>query len=458
MAIEIKVPSLGESVTEATVAKWLKKIGDQVMANEPLVELETDKVNVEVPASESGLLLSIAAAEGETVHIGSVLGKIGGGEGIVQKMSSGKAPAAAAINPDAATKLSPPPTAAPVPATKSELDKDESPQPIKLMPAVERLVAEHGLDPSLIPATGKDGRLVKEDILSYLDALDQKGATPAATRQSPATPPGDARPPALAQSAPLAAPPQSTPQAAPLAAPVSPGGERRVKMTRLRQKIAERLKYAQNNAAMLTTFNEVDMTNIMALRQNYQAEFEKRHGVKLGFMSFFVRAAVAALQKQPIINAAIEGDEIVYKDYFDIGVAVSTDQGLMVPVLRRAEHMSLADIEKTIGGFSTKARAGKISLADLAGGNFTITNGGVFGSLLSTPILNPPQSAILGMHKIQRRPMVVGKGAEERIDIRSMMYLAMSYDHRLVDGREAVTFLVAIKDAIEDPQRLLLDL
>lgn len=426
MASELKVPSLGESVTEATIAKWLKKVGDQLAVNEPVVELETDKVNVEVPASEAGLLLSISANVGDTVRIGQVLGKIGGGDAVDKKMSSGKAPIAASIAEPVPSAASPAaaPTAAPTAASEK----------VKLMPAVERLVAEHGLDPSKIPATGKDGRLVKEDVLNYLDQIDRTKSKPAA---APST--QTASLPAVAPSLP-------------------PGGEKRVKMTRLRQKIAERLKYAQNNAAMLTTFNEVDMTNIMELRTQYQGEFEKRHGVKLGFMSFFVRAAVAALQKQPLINAAIDGDEIVYKDYYDIGVAISTDQGLMVPVLRRAENLSLAGIEKSIMDYSTKARAGKIGLDDLAGGSFTITNGGVFGSLLSTPILNPPQSAILGMHKIQRRPMVVGKGADEKIEIRPMMYLAMSYDHRLIDGREAVTFLVAIKDAIEDPQRLLLDI
>ena len=451
MATEIKVPSLGESVTEATVAKWLKKIGDHVVANEPLVELETDKVNVEVPASEGGLLLSIAAAEGETVHIGTILGKIGGGDAVSQKMSSGKAPLAAPIAVE-----TPPQIAATISETpKSAPDKSEhanSDKTIKLMPAVERLVAEHGLDPSKIPASGKDGRLIKEDILNYLDQIDGAGKATKSASPSPA----QSNAAISAENKPaqnLAVSQSPSANSAP-----NSGGEKRVKMTRLRQKIAERLKYAQNNAAMLTTFNEVDMTQIMALRQNYQGEFEKRHGVKLGFMSFFVQAAVAALQKQPIINAAIDGDEIVYKDYFDIGVAVSTDQGLMVPVLRGAENMSLAMIEKTIADYSTKARLGKIALDDLAGGNFTITNGGVFGSLLSTPILNPPQSAILGMHKIQRRPMVVGKGADERIEIRPMMYLALSYDHRLVDGREAVTFLVAIKDVLEDPQRLLLAL
>ncbi|MCX8506493.1 MAG: 2-oxoglutarate dehydrogenase complex dihydrolipoyllysine-residue succinyltransferase [Alphaproteobacteria bacterium] len=454
MATEIKVPSLGESVTEATVAKWLKKIGDQVAANEPLVELETDKVNVEVPASEGGLLLSIAAAEGETVHIGSILGKIGGGDTVSQKMSSGKAPLAAPIAVE-----TPPQIAAAV----SEVPKSSSPnsepatndKSLKLMPAVERLVAEHGLDPSKIPASGKDGRLIKEDILNYLDQID--GGVKAQQSASPSPAQSNAAISVENKQAQNLAVPQSLSANSAANSAANLGGEKRVKMTRLRQKIAERLKYAQNNAAMLTTFNEVDMTQIMALRSQYQGEFEKRHGVKLGFMSFFVQAAVAALQKQPIINAAIDGDEIVYKDYFDIGVAVSTDQGLMVPVLRRAENMSLAMIEKTIAEYSTKARNGKIALDDLAGGNFTITNGGVFGSLLSTPILNPPQSAILGMHKIQRRPMVMGKGADERIEIRPMMYLALSYDHRLVDGREAVTFLVAIKDVLEDPQRLLLE-
>jgi 2-oxoglutarate dehydrogenase E2 component (dihydrolipoamide succinyltransferase) len=395
MAVEIKVPALGESVTEATVAKWFKQVGEAVAADEPLVELETDKVTVEVPAPASGSIAEIRAAAGTTVNVGALLGTI----------AAGAAPAKAAAKPAAAAaaaaKAAPPPAAA----------KDPG-------PAARKMMAETGVAPAT--GSGKDGRVTKADILA-------------------------------AVAAPAAAPAPAPAQAAPRQAGA---GEERVKMTRLRKRIAERLKQAQNTAAMLTTFNEADMGAVMALRTKYNEAFEKRHGVKLGFMSVFVKACVAALKEIPAVNAEIDGDDIVYKNRYDIGVAVGTEQGLVVPVVRGCDAMSLAEIEKAIGAYGRKARDGKLALEDLAGGTFTISNGGIYGSLMSTPILNPPQSGILGMHKIQNRPVAVG----DRIEIRPMMYLALSYDHRIVDGKEAVTFLVRVKDAIEDPQRLMLDM
>jgi 2-oxoglutarate dehydrogenase E2 component (dihydrolipoamide succinyltransferase) len=399
MAVEIKVPALGESVTEATVAKWFKKVGDAVAADEPLVELETDKVTVEVPSPTAGSIAEIRAEAGATVNVGALLGMI----------TAGAAPAKGAAKAAAPAAVAPAAKAAPAPAAPA---KDAG-------PAARKMMAETGVVPA--SGSGKDGRVTKADILAAI-------ASPA---------------------------PASAPAAAPQAAPRQLGaGEERVKMTRLRKRIAERLKQAQNTAAMLTTFNEADMGAVMALRTKYNEAFEKRHGVKLGFMSFFVKACVAALKEIPAVNAEIDGDDIIYKNHYDIGVAVGTEQGLVVPVLRGCDTMGLADIEKAIGAYGRKARDGKISLEDLAGGTFTISNGGIYGSLMSTPILNPPQSGILGMHKIQNRPIAVG----DRIEIRSMMYLALSYDHRIVDGKEAVTFLVRIKDAIEDPQRLLLDM
>ena len=409
MATEIRVPALGESVTEATVAKWIRQAGEGVAADEPLVELETDKVTLEVNAPAAGTLAEITIAEGATVEVGALLGVI----------AEGAAPAVtAAATPAAATAA---PTAAPAPAA---LDKP-------LSPAVRRLVEENNLDPARIAASGKDGRLVKADVLAAIAAGTAK---------------------ASAVSAPTLAP---TPAAS---APVAPRAddprEERVRMSRLRQAIARRLKEAQNTAAMLTTFNEVDMGAVMALRNEYKAEFEKKHGVRLGFMSFFAKAAIAALKELPAVNAEIHGDEVIYKNYYDIGVAVGTPQGLVVPVVRDADQLSFAGIEKTIGELGLKARDGKLTLADMSGGTFTISNGGVYGSLMSTPILNPPQSGILGMHKTQMRPMAVG----DKVEIRPMMYLALSYDHRIIDGREAVTFLVRVKEAIEDPRRLLLDM
>ncbi len=408
MATEIKVPTLGESVTEATVARWLKPLGATVAVDDPLVELETDKVTLEVNATAAGTLTAIVAAEGANVAVGAVLGVIG--------------EAGTAVTAAAAPAPAPAPAAAPA-ATAADV----------LSPAVRKLVDDNKLNPAAIPASGKDGRLTKDDVQSHL-----------ATRVAPAP-------------APVAAP---RPAAPPAPKPVVPSGprlradrEERVRMTRLRQRVAERLKDAQNTAAMLTTFNEVDMTNLLALRNQYKDVFEKKHGVKLGFMSFFVKASIAALKELPAVNGEIDGSDLVYKNYYDVGVAVGTPQGLVVPVVRDADLLSFAGIEKAINGLGKKARDGKLSMEELTGGTFTISNGGVYGSLMSTPILNPPQSGILGMHKTQDRPMAING----KVEIRPMMYLALSYDHRIIDGREAVTFLVRVKEAIEDPQRLLLE-
>jgi 2-oxoglutarate dehydrogenase E2 component (dihydrolipoamide succinyltransferase) len=413
--MEVKVPSLGESVTEATVAKWFKKVGDSVAVDEPLVELETDKVTLEVPATVGGTLQEILVAEGAEVAVGAVLGIIGNGAAVAKPKEAPARPAPAA----------PPPKTAEKPAAKA----DEEPA---LSPAVRKLVEEHGLQPAAIPGSGKDGRLTKGDVLAHLEAKEARPAAPAAgTEPAPAA----ARPPA----------PPRAPDAR---------GEERVRMTRLRRRIAERLKEAQNTAAMLTTFNEVDMTAVLAARDKYRDRFEKKHGVRLGFMSFFAKACITALKEIPAVNAEIDGEEIVYRHYVDLGIAVGTEQGLVVPVVRDADKRSFAEIEKEIGALGRKARDGKLTMEDLTGGTFTITNGGVYGSLLSTPILNPPQSGILGMHKIQPRPMAVG----DKVEVRPMMYLALSYDHRIIDGSEAVTFLVRVKECIEDPERILLDI
>ena len=406
MSVEIKVPTLGESVTEATVAKWFKAPGDAVAADEMLLELETDKVTMEVPAPAAGRLAEILVAEDENVEVGTILG-------LIEEGAAGEAAA-----PAAAPEPEPAAPAADMP----------------LSPAVRKLIDENDLDPAAIVGTGKDGRLTKGDVLKALE-----GAAPSAPAPAPA--------PA----------PQAAPAAKPAPAPSGPrpdaDREERVRMTRLRQRVAERLKEAQNSAALLTTFNEVDMSAAMTLRKTYRDAFEKKHGVRLGFMSFFVTAAIVALKEIPAVNGEIDGTDMVYKDYYNIGVAVGSPQGLVVPVLRDADRMSFAQVEQAIYNLAVKARDGKLAIEDLMGGTFTISNGGIYGSLLSTPILNPPQSAILGMHKIQERPMVV----DGKIDARPMMYLALSYDHRIIDGREAVTFLVRIKESIEDPERLLLD-
>jgi 2-oxoglutarate dehydrogenase E2 component (dihydrolipoamide succinyltransferase) len=402
MATEIIVPALGESVKEATVAKWLKNVGDSVSVDEPLVELETDKVTLEVNAKSAGVLKEIKVQTGGNVEVGAVLGSIT--EGAAGAKAEKSKPAAKAEAPKAQQ-------AAAKPASNDTF----------LSPAVRKIADDNNLDASGIEGTGKDGRITKGDVL---EALKAPAATPAA--KAPAQPSGPRN---------------------------NASREERVKMTRLRQRIAERLKDAQNTAALLTTFNEVDMSHILALRNQYKESFEKKHGVKLGFMSFFVKAAVQALQDFPAVNAEIDGTDIVYKNYYDIGVAVSTPTGLVVPVVRDADQKGFAGIEKEIGNLGLRARDGKLGVDDLTGGTFTVTNGGVFGSMLSTPIINPPQSAILGMHATKERPVAING----QVVIRPMMYLALSYDHRIVDGKEAVSFLVRIKDAIEDPQRLLLD-
>jgi 2-oxoglutarate dehydrogenase E2 component (dihydrolipoamide succinyltransferase) len=415
MPTEIKVPALGESVTEATVAKWLKKIGDAVKVDDPLVELETDKVTLEVNATADGSLAEITVAEGGNVAVGGVLGVIG--------EAGGKAAAKpAATRAATAEKPAEKPAAAPAAAKPAAAANAVSAAVVERSgPAVQRLVAENKIDPATIAATGRDGRLTKGDVLAELQRKPAVAPAPAPVARAPRAP--DVR-------------------------------EQRVRMTRLRKRIAERLKEAQNTAAMLTTFNEVDMTEVMALRERYRDTFEKKHGVRLGFMSLFVKACIVALKELPAVNGEIDGDDLVYKNYYDIGVAVGTPQGLVVPVLRDADTMSFGEIEKSVGDLGKRAREGKLSLDELSGGTFTITNGGIYGSLMSTPILNPPQSAILGMHKIQKRPVVI----DDKIEIRPMMYLALSYDHRIVDGREAVTFLVRVKECIEDPQRILLDM
>jgi 2-oxoglutarate dehydrogenase E2 component (dihydrolipoamide succinyltransferase) len=399
---EIRVPTLGESVTEATIGKWFKKPGDQVAVDEPLVELETDKVTIEVPAPSAGILSEIFAKDGETVAVGALLGQITAGAA---------APAKAATS---------------APAAKPAAAASAIPMP--LAPSVRKLSTESAIDASTVPGSGKDGRVTKGDMMAAIER-------------------------AAAQPAPAVQPAASVQMRAP-----SPAGdaarEERVKMTRLRATIARRLKDAQNTAAMLTTFNEVDMSAVMAMRNQYKDLFEKKHSTKLGFMGFFVRACVQALKEIPAVNAEIDGADVIYKNYYHVGVAVGAERGLVVPVVRDCDHKSLAGIEKEIADFGRRARDGSLKIEDMQGGTFTITNGGVYGSLMSTPILNAPQSGILGMHKIQERPVAVAG----KIEIRPMMYLALSYDHRIVDGREAVTFLVRVKENLEDPARLVLDL
>jgi 2-oxoglutarate dehydrogenase E2 component (dihydrolipoamide succinyltransferase) len=425
MSTEVKVPALPESVSEATVVTWHKQPGDAVERDENLVDLETDKVVLEVPAPEDGVLGEILKPEGETVTAGEVVATLGEGEGAA-------APAAAAESSSADAA---PTVAEPNAAAAPAMPAGESPA---LSPAVRHLVDEHGLDPSRIPATGRNGRILKEDVLRY---IEQGGGQ----AEAPSTP---APAPASAPAGETAAP--ATPAAA---MPTGEREERRVPMTRLRQRIAERLVEAQQTAAMLTTFNEVNMQPVMDIRSRYKDQFVKTHDTKLGFMSFFVKAAVEALKRFPAVNASIDGTDILYHGYYDIGIAVSTERGLMVPVLRDADQLSFAEIEAAIADFGQRAQQGKIEIDELTGGTFTITNGGIFGSLVSTPILNPPQSGILGMHKIQERPMA----ENGQVVVRPMMYLAHSYDHRIIDGKEAVQFLVTIKDMLEDPARLLLE-
>ena len=409
MAIEIRVPTLGESISEATVGKWFKKAGEPVRADEPLVELETDKVTLEVNAPGAGVLSEITAETGQTVAIGALLGQLSGG---ATAPAAAPAPAAAA---KAAPKTAMPPA-----------------------PSAAKIAAEDRIDLGSVAGSGKRGQVLKGDVLAAAAAAN--GSPPVV---APAPAPAPVPAPALA---PL-----------PVARPTTPDDsarEERVRMTKLRQTIARRLKDAQNTAAMLTTFNEVDMSEVMALRARYKEAFEKKHGAKLGFMGFFVKACVQALKEIPSVNAEIDGADLVYKNYCHIGIAVGTDKGLIVPVVRDADKLSIAEIEKTISDLGKRARDGRLKLEELQGGTFTITNGGIYGSLMSTPILNAPQSGILGMHKIQERPVALGG----KVEIRPMMYLALSYDHRIVDGREAVTFLVRVKEALEDPARLVLDL
>ena len=430
MAVELTVPALGESITEAVVGKWHKKVGDTVAVDEPIVVLETDKVTIDVPAPAAGTLAAIAHGEGDTVKIGDVLGSIAPGA-----TAAASAPAARPAQPAPAPAPVPvavaPPRASPVPAAQAAPSPDAARQ-APMTPVARAIADANGLDPATLRGSGASGRVMKEDVLTVLE-----GGRGTAAAQAPA-----------AAIAPAAAP---APAPAP---PRTPGArEERVKMTPLRKRVAERLLAAQNNAAILTTFNEVDMQAVMALRKQYAEKFQQRHGVKLGFMSFFVRAAVDALKAFPLVNASIEGDEVVLKHYYDIGVAVSGSRGLVVPVLRDADRLSMAEIEKQVAELGQKARSDKLTLAELQGGTFSISNGGIFGSMLSTPIVNPPQTGILGMHNIVERPVA----RDGQVVIRPVMYLALSYDHRLIDGREAVQFLVRVKECIEDPERLLLE-
>src|SRR5579871_2681142 len=422
MAIEIRVPTLGESISEATVGKWFKKAGEPVRADEPLVELETDKVTLEVNAPGAGVLSEITAETGQTVAIGALLGQL----------SAGAAAPAAAPVAGAAAKAAPAPApakAAPAPAPAAAMPP---------APAAAKIAAEEKINLGSVAGSGKRGQVLKGDVLAAMANASAPVAAPASIQAPPFVP----------APAPAPAP------AARSTTPDDSAREERVRMTKLRQTIARRLKDAQNTAAMLTTFNEVDMSEVMALRARYKDAFEKKHGVKLGFMGFFVKACVQALKEIPAVNAEIDGADLVYKNYYHIGIAVGTEKGLIVPVVRDADRISIAEIEKTIADLGKRARDGQLKLEELQGGTFTITNGGIYGSLMSTPILNAPQSGILGMHKIQERPIAVAG----KVEIRPMMYLALSYDHRVIDGKEAVTFLVRVKESLEDPARLVLDL
>ena len=420
MATDVVVPTLGESITEATLGQWLKKPGDPVQVDEPIASLETDKVSVEVPSPIAGVLIEQLVAEGATVAVGALIARIEAGAG---------APAAQPATTGVVNPAGPGETPAERGDETAPVAEGADAAALTLSPAVRRAVLEHHVDPSRIKGTGKDGRLTKDDVLAAAKAEKAPSAQPAAP-------------------APAAAPQQAKP------AVQGERREERVRMTRLRQTIASRLKEAQNNAAILTTFNDVDMTAVLEARGRYKDLFEKKHGIRLGFMGFFVKAAALAARDIPAVNAFIEGDEIVYHDYLDVSVAVSAPKGLVVPVIRNADSLSFAEIEKTIADFGKRAKDGTLTMDEMQGGTFTISNGGVFGSLLSTPIINPPQSAVLGMHRIEERPVV----RDGQIVARPMMYLALSYDHRLIDGREAVTFLVRMKEALEDPTRLLIDL
>jgi 2-oxoglutarate dehydrogenase E2 component (dihydrolipoamide succinyltransferase) len=437
MPTDVKVPTLGESITEATVGQWLKATGDAVAQDEPIASLETDKVSVEVNAPAAGTLSEQLVKEGDTVAVGAIIARIGeGGAAVASSPAEDGGAQAAAPAAEQNPPASPPPGPRPSPGN------DEA--ALTLSPAVRRAVLEHHVDPSAIKGSGKDGRITKDDVLAAAKGKD--GVPSGAPAQAGAQTEAKASP---------AAAPEAAPQ--PDWAPASAGAQRkeeRVKMTRLRQTIATRLKEAQNTAALLTTFNDVDMSAVIDARARYKDLFEKKHGIRLGFMGFFVKAVALAAKDVPSVNARIEGDEIVYHDYLDVSVAVSAPKGLVVPVVRSADAMSFAEIEKAIAAYGKKAKEGALTADDMKGGTFTISNGGVFGSLLSTPIINPPQSAVLGMHRIEDRPVV----RDGQVVVKPMMYLALSYDHRLIDGREAVTFLVRVKEAIEDPTRLLIDL
>jgi 2-oxoglutarate dehydrogenase E2 component (dihydrolipoamide succinyltransferase) len=433
MATDVEVPALGESITEGTLAQWLKKPGEAVAADEPIASLETDKVSVEVPSPVAGVLTEQLVSEGDNVEVGAVIARIDekatAGSAVAPAPKADQVAAAATTNPAGAgeTPALRGDSAAPV----AELEREED-HITTLSPAVRRAVLEYHVDPTKIRGTGKDGRLTKDDVIAAAEA--QKSAPQA--------------------KAPVAPAPSAPAPQAKAPAPIGERREERVKMTRLRQTVARRLKEAQNTAAMLTTFNDVDMSAVIGARARYKDLFEKKHGIRLGFMGFFVKACALAAKDIPAVNASIEGDEIVYHDYLDVSVAVSAPKGLVVPVVRNADRLTFAEIEKTIADYGKRAKEGTLGIEEMQGGTFTISNGGVFGSLLSTPIINPPQSAVLGMHRIEERPVVV----DGQIVARPMMYLALSYDHRLIDGREAVTFLVRVKEAIEDPTRLLIDL
>ena len=436
MATDVEVPALGESITEGTLAQWLKKPGEAVAADEPIASLETDKVSVEVPSPVAGVLTEQLVAEGETVAVGAIIARIDqGAAGVQATPSPSQAAAAATTNPAGAgeTPLLRGDEHAPEPALADAPVASADDHITTLSPAVRRAVLEYHVDPTRIRGTGKDGRLTKDDVI----AAAQAQKTEAREAKAPSSP-ASAAPPVQGMAS----------------VAHQERHEERIKMTRLRQTVAKRLKEAQNTAAILTTFNDVDMTAVIDARQRYKDLFEKKHGIRLGFMGFFVKACALAARDVPSVNGSIEGDEIVYHDYFDVSVAVSAPKGLVVPVVRNADRMSFAEIEKTIAQFGKRAKEGTLTVEDMQGGTFTISNGGVFGSLLSTPIINPPQSAVLGMHRIEERPVV----RNGEIVVRPMMYLALSYDHRLIDGREAVTFLVRVKEAIEDPTRLLIDL
>ena len=432
MATDVQVPTLGESITEGTLAQWLKKPGEAVAADEPIASLETDKVSVEVPSPIAGVLTEQLVAEGATVAVGAPIARIDENASASASATPAQAAAAATTNPAGAGETPALRSDATAPVAEAEHDDHIT----TLSPAVRRAVLEYHVDPSSIRGTGKDGRLTKDDVIAAAQGQKAGGAAPAPEARAPAAP-------------------APAPQSAQAKAPAVTGERReeRVKMTRLRQTVARRLKEAQNTAAMLTTFNDVDMTAVIEARARYKDLFEKKHGIRLGFMGFFVKACALAAKDVPAVNGSIEGDEIVYRDYLDVSIAVSAPKGLVVPVIRNADRMSFAEIEKTIADFGKRAKEGTLGIEDMTGGTFTISNGGVFGSLLSTPIINPPQSAVLGMHRIEERPVV----KDGQIVARPMMYLALSYDHRAIDGKEAVTFLIKVKECIEDPKKLQLD-